>query len=412
MSRYISQYGWQPVIYTPSNGEAPVYDESLLKELPGNIETIKTPIWEPYSLYKRFTGRKQKENIFSAFLSEKKEATLAQKISVFVRGNFFIPDARKFWIRPSVKFLKNYLAEHAVDAIISTGPPHSLHLIAEKINQITGIPWIADFRDPWTNIGHYKDLLLTPMADARHRKLEKRVLQNATKVVAVTWRSADEFKEISNRDDIIVIPNGYDEADFIKDDSIVPDDNFSIVHLGQMNKDRNLNVLWIALKDLMQESPEMRSHLKVKFIGPVDIEIRQAVQQFGLNDIVVFIDFVPHEQAIRYMQSAQVLLLIINNNPNAKTVVAGKLYEYLASGRPILAIGPHDSDPAKVIELTKGGAVHDHDDLGGLKARIMELFSLYKTGTLKGSAEGIEKFTRRALAGEFAKVMDEVAGIY
>lgn len=408
MVKYISQYGWQPVVYTPSNGEGPVYDESLLRDLPENLEVITTPIWEPYSLYKAFVGRKQKERIFNAFLSDKKKESLAHKFSVFIRGNFFIPDARKFWIKPSVRFLKKYLAGHPVDVIVSSGPPHSLHLIAEKIHQATGIPWIADFRDPWTNIGHYKDLKLLPFADAQHRKLEKKVLQNASQVVAVTWSSKAEFQKISGRNDIHVIPNGFDDADFQFKIKTTLDEAFSIVHLGQMNKERDVPVFWQAIKELIEESDEFKSSVQIRFIGPVDVAIRDFVNKAGLNEFISFLEFVPHAEATRLMTQAQVLLLIINQNPNAKTVIAGKLYEYLASGRPVLTIGPADSDPAKVIETTGGGVVHDHDDLQGIKSSLLEYFHLFKKGQLKGNASGIEKFTRRSLAGEFAKVMDSL----
>lgn len=409
MSKYISQFGWQPVVYTPLNGEVPVHDESLVKEIPNDIEVIRTPIWEPYGFYKAFLGRKKKEKLYSGFINESKKASISQKISVFIRGNFFIPDARMFWIKPSVRYIKKYLRDHQVEAIISTGPPHSMHLIAEKIHHATGIPWIADFRDPWTNIDFYQDLHLTPFADARHKSLEKKVLKNATRVVAVTWRSRDEFKELSDRDDISVIPNGFDEADFDLNAPITLDDKFTLVHIGSMNKDRNPLGLWPALKSVLDESEELRSKLHIKLVGPVDFSVRESIEMSNLQSYVSFIEFIPHTEAVVLQQQAQLLLLMINNSPNAKTIIPGKLYEYLGSGRPILAIGPRDSDSAKVIELTHGGVVHDFNDLEGLKARILEYFELYKSGSLTGNASGIEKFTRRSLAGDYAKLLDEIS---
>ena len=408
MSKYIQDFGWQPVIYTPSNGEVPVHDESLLSEIPPNIEVIKTPIWEPYNLYKSFLGRKKKDRIYSGFINEKKKVSLSQKISVFIRGNFFIPDARMFWIRPSIRYLKKYLKENPVDAIVSTGPPHSMHLIAEKIHKVTGIPWIADFRDPWTNIDFYQDLHLTLLADARHKYLEKKVLKHASKIVTVTWRSKDEFSELSGRDDIIVIPNGFDDADFPADTSINLDEDFSIVYVGSMNKDRNPVALWAALKDLLRESESLRAHLRIKLIGPVDSSARNDIEASGLQPYTTFIEFVPHTEAVILQQQSQLLLLMINNSPNARTIIPGKLYEYLGSGRPVLAIGPKDSDSAKVIEMTQGGVVHDYDDIHGLKSRIVEYFELYKKGLLKGNAAGIQKFTRKSLAADYAKVLSEL----
>jgi glycosyltransferase involved in cell wall biosynthesis len=408
MSKYISQYGWQPVVYTPLDGEVPVHDPSLLKEIPSDLEIVKTPIWEPYNLYKSFQGRKKKEKIYSGFINENKGASLTQKISVFIRGNFFIPDARMFWIRPSIRFLKKYIKDHPVDAIVSTGPPHSMHLIAEKLHKITGIPWVADFRDPWTNIDFYKDLRLTKLADSRHKRLEQRVLKNASKVIVVTWKMRDEFKELCGRDDIGVILNGFDDADYSKTKEATLDKKFSIIHVGSMNKDRNPLALWKALQGLLMESPALKNDLHIRLIGPVDFSVRASVEEAGLQAHTTFTEFVPHDEAVMVQQQAQVLLLMINNSPNAQLLIPGKLYEYLGSGRPVIMIGPKDSDAAKVIHLANGGAVHDFKDVEGLKARIMEYYARYQSSSLQGTTSGIEKFTRRSLAGEFAKTLDEI----
>jgi len=408
MTKYISQYGWSPVVYTPSDGETGVHDDSLLKEIPASTTVVKTPIWEPYNLYKAFLGRKKKDKLYSGFINEKKKASVAQKISVFIRGNFFIPDARMFWIKPSTKFLKKYLAENPVDAIISTGPPHSMHLIAEKVHRATGIPWIADFRDPWTNIDFYRDLQLTSWADKKHHRLELKVLNTASKVVTVTWRSRDEFKALCGRDDIEVIPNGFDDADFPVDLRGPLDKDFAIVHIGSMNKDRNPEVFWKATHKALAASADLKSKLKIRLVGPVDFSVRSSVEQYDLQVYTDFVEFIPHDEAVKLQQQAQINLLVINNSPNSRTIIPGKLYEYLGSGRPLLAIGPKDSDSAKVIELTKGGVVHEYDDVEGLKNRILEYFELYKAGNLNGNAEGTQQFTRRHLAREYARVMDSL----
>lgn len=408
MTKYIARYGWEPVVYTPSNGETGVIDESLLSEIPATTTVVKTPIWEPYTLYKAFLGRKKNDKLYSGFINEKKKASFTQRISVFIRGNFFIPDARMFWIKPSVKFLKKYLAEHPVDAIISTGPPHSMHLIAEKVHRATGIPWIADFRDPWTNIDFYQDLNLSAWADRRHHALELKVLNNASKVVTVTWRSRDEFRALSGREDIVVIPNGFDDADFPPDQRGPLDRDFTIVHIGSMNKDRNPEVFWKAAQQALAESEELKSKLKIRLVGPVDFSVRSSVEHYGLEGYTEFVEFIPHDEAVKLQQQTQVNLLVINNSPNARTIIPGKLYEYLGSGRPLLAIGPKDSDSAKVIELTKGGVVHEYDDTEGLKNRILEYFALYKEDTLNGNAEGTQQFTRRHLASEYAKLLDSM----
>ena len=210
--KYLSHYGWQPVVYTPENGEMPVDDNSLQKDIPPGTRVIRRKIWEPYSLYKLFIGAGTGEKINTGFLTERKKPGLAERISVWLRGNIFIPDARRFWIKPSVNFLEGYLKKEPVDVIVSTGPPHSMHLIARKISKKRNIPWIADFRDPWTNIDYYQDLMLTGYADRKHHKLEHQVVTHADRVVVVGNTMKEEFEAAYNRK-IDVITNGYDSED-------------------------------------------------------------------------------------------------------------------------------------------------------------------------------------------------------
>ena len=410
MTRYIGQAGWAPVVYTPLDGEIAVEDTSLLQEVADDVTIVRRPIWEPYKLYKLFLGRSRKEKLYSGFINAKKKPSLAQRFSVWVRGNFFIPDARMFWIRPSARFLAEYLRENPVDAIVTTGPPHSMHLIGLRVHRATGIPWVADFRDPWTNIDFYRDLHLTPWADARHHRLERTVLDEATRVVAVTWRSRDEFKAICGRDDIEVIPNGFDDADFPVDPNLRLDEQFTIVHFGSMNKDRNPEGLWRAVKVALATTPDMRRDVKIKLYGPTDFSVRASIEANGLGDLTTFIEYLPHAEVVRLQQKAQVLLLVINNSPNARTIIPGKLYEYLGSRRPMLAIGPRDSDSAMVIRQTGAGEVIEYDDVDGLTARLLADYAAYRAGTLRVNAEGIEQFTRRHLAFRYARLLDEITG--
>ena len=193
MQKYLSDFGWQPVVYTTENGEMPAIDPSLEKDIRPDTIVIKKPIWEPYSIYKRLTGRKRDERMGAGFLTEKKKSSKIENLAVWIRGNLFIPDARKYWIKPSVRYLQKYLRENPVDAIISTGPPHSMHLIALALKNKLNIPWIADFRDPWTKIDFYDKLRLSNRADKKHRRLEKVVIQTANIVVTVSWQWSDEF---------------------------------------------------------------------------------------------------------------------------------------------------------------------------------------------------------------------------
>lgn len=195
--KYLRLYGWEPVVYTPSNPELPVTDNSLLNEIPDGLTVLKHPLWEPYQLYKRFSGRS--ENINTGFLTEKGVTGWKEKLSVWVRGNFFIPDARKFWIKPSVKFLSGYLEKNQIHAIVSSGPPHSMHLIALSLKKKFNLPWLADFRDPWTGIDYYNDLMLTGYADRKHHKMEQEVLQKADAIVSVGYDMSRNFEKVDRK---------------------------------------------------------------------------------------------------------------------------------------------------------------------------------------------------------------------
>ncbi len=236
-SKYLHEYGWEPIIYTPENPEAPSQDFTLLKEIPKGITIIKTPIWEPYEFYKKLVGMKKGEKVNAGFLNEKKKPALAEGFSTWIRGNFFIPDARKFWIKPSVKYLNNYLKQNPVDAIISTGPPHSMHLIALGVKKKLNIPWLADFRDPWTDIDFYHHLRLTKWADKKHKRLELSVLKNADIVTTVSNNWGKDLEKIYSRK-VDIVTNGFDPEDFAAANQTL-DTMFTLTHIGSLNKDRN-----------------------------------------------------------------------------------------------------------------------------------------------------------------------------
>lgn len=405
-SKYLREFGWEPVIYTVRDAEYPVLDKSLEKELPEELEVIRTPIWEPYDLYKKFTGRKKGERVYSGFINEQKKESLAQKLSVFIRGNFFIPDARKFWIRPSIKFLTKQLKSNPVDAMVSTGPPHSTHLIALGIKRKLELPWIADFRDPWTNIDFYDQLRLTKFADRRHKELEKQVLRQADKVVTVSWSWADDFKRICGRDDIMVITNGYDAADF-EDAPKEHFDKFTICHIGSMNKDRNPEILWKVLADLAKKHSSFKDNFEILLIGQVDYSIVQSIHHHQLESYLRKIDFLPHIKAIQALRRAHLLLLPINNTPNLMGVLPGKLYEYLGAERPILCIGPKGSDAERIIKETQAGRVFDYQDHDGIQSFLLTQIS-DNGDHQKLITEKTSKYSRFRLAGIYAELLQQL----
>lgn len=405
--RYLRDFGWEPVVYTALDSEYPVIDQSLQAQVPAGVEVIRRPIWEPYKLYKRFTGQKKEQRVVSGFLNDKKPS-LSSRISMWIRGNVFVPDARKFWIKPSVRFLVDYLKDHPVDAIVSTGPPHSMHLIAMGIQKKLGIPWLADFRDPWTNIDFYKELMLSNWADRKHHQLEKAVVTKANRVVVVGNQMKEEFELISGRK-VDVVTNGYDEADLQPQPKEARDKKFSLIHIGLLNQHRNHEAFWVACAELKKEIPGFGDDLVVKLVGKADVSANESIARNGMDAQVEMIDYLPQAEAVQQQGRAQVLFLSINNTPNAKGVITGKIFEYLASGRPILCIGPEDGDAAHIVNEAHAGLVAGFEDKAKIKAHIAHFYTQYKAGTLEVQSTGIEAFSRKALTGKFAQLLEAIS---
>lgn len=408
-SGYLPEFGWTPVMYVPDNAQYPETDTTLEKEILPGIEIIRKPIAEPYGFYRKFTGIGKKNEIAAGMTLGSKPSvfsSLKNDLSMWIRGNFFIPDARMFWIRPSVKFLTKYLQENEVDCIITTGPPHSLHLIGYYLNQRTKIPWVADFRDPWTSIDFYKELKLTRLADKRHHHLEKRILTTASHVIAVGENMQQEFNTIGAKN-VSVVTNGYDYADIPKD-KITLDNKFSILHIGTLSRTRNAVAFWQALGQKAREDKNFAENLEIKLIGNVDYAVIRSIEESGLTPFLNRISYLSHPEAMKAQHKAQVLLLLINNSVNSKGILTGKFFEYLTANRPILLVGPVDGDAAKILIETGAGRIAGFEDVAGLRRQVDELYELYQQGRLTVSASGTEKYSRRELTRKLAQILDKI----
>ena len=401
MSKYLPEFGWQPVVYTPENPEVVAEDPGLLKDVGAAVEVVKHPITEPFSLYKRFTGRAQSERVQTAFLSEKRTGGWKEDIALWVRSNFFIPDARVWWVKPSIRYLKDYVRKHPVDAIISTGPPHSMHLIAQGLKRATGLPWIADFRDPWTGIDFYGQLSLTTWADRKHHRLERAVLSTADRVVTVSWSWAKDLGSLGAKN-VEVVTNGFDRADVPKT-TVALDERNSLVHIGSMSATRDLPGLWRALAAIGEQDPAFRATFVLRFVGPVDHSVVESATAAGLGGHIERLGRVSHAEAMREMQRARVLLLPINDTPNSAGILPGKLYEYLSVGRPILAVGPSTGDVARVL-----GDIHPVLPYAPGPSSYTRIRALFGT-TAPIVGQGMERYDRRELARAMADVLNGCA---
>jgi len=406
-SNYLPEHGWEPIVYIPANAQYPETDNSLENRIRSTTKIIRKKIFEPYNLYRKFTGISQGNNLPSGMTLKEKPGSIARirnDISLWIRGNFFIPDARMFWIKPSVTFLKRFLHTEKVDLIITTGPPHSLHLIGYHLNKNTKIPWIADFRDPWTKIDFYSELKLTRLADRYHHHLERKVLQNANLIITVGEDMKKEFIA-KGANNVEVITNGYDEEDLPKEKAI-PDNKFSLLHIGTFSRTRNSEALWRAIQEILSENPDFQSDLEIKLIGNVDYSVIQSIEENNLKPYLHHIHYLPHQEAMKAAHSAQVLLLMINRSENAKGILTGKFFEYLTTGRPILLIGPTDGDAAKILKETETGKEAAFEDMASIKQIIIEFYQRYRHNNLFVNGRGIENYSRKTLTEKLAGLMD------
>ena len=410
MSKYLPENGWHPVIYTTEGAEYPIVDPSLEKDVAPETEVIRRPIFEPYAFYKKFLGMKKEETVKMGFIQEKeKKKGWKENLSLWIRGNLFIPDARRWWVKPSVKYLKNYLKDHPVDAIISTGPPHSMHLIAMKLKEALRIPWVADFRDPWTEIDYYNDLRLTRCSDRKHHRLEREVLSKADKVVTVAPDGARRLGKIGNRN-VRVVYNGFDRDDDAQTPISLPQ-SFTITYLGVLSKIQNPKILWQVLGELVKEDEKFNKDLKINIIGQIDNSVSQSIEEQGLAQHVIYSPYIPHDQVSAVHRSSTLLLLLLmpDSEPRAKGLLTGKLFEYLASGRPILCIGPEDGDAARILKETQAGVTVRFEDRERMKETIKELYQKYlENGLPDNSNAEIERYSRRELTKQYAKILNQI----
>jgi len=400
MCKYLPGHGWQPVVYTPANPEMAAVDEGLLRDVAPELEVIKQPITEPFSLYKRFTGRAKDERIQTAFLKEEGNASTGwkERFALWVRSNFFVPDARVWWVKPSIRHLKEYLREHPVDAVVTTGPPHSMHLIGLGLKRAIGVKWIADFRDPWTGIDFYGQLSLSEWADRRHRGMEREVLSEADQVVTVSFRWARDLEALGAKN-VQVVTNGYDRADLPANSEPV-DERYSLVHSGSMSPTRDQPGLWELLARLCGSDKAFADRFVLRFIGPVDAKVLASVNAAGLGAHMERNGRLPRADAMREICKARVLLLPINATANRHGILPTKLYEYLSTGRPILAVGPRDGDVAGML----GNHLLLDPEPGARDAeRVRALFDAPSAGAPD------PRYDRRVLAGDMARLLDEVA---
>ena len=401
--KYLPDEGWEPVVWAPEGADYPSLDPSFEAEVPSSVEVLRGPIWEPYAAYRKLTGAKSTEvtEISSGPKSFK------QRLSLWIRANCFVPDPRVGWVRPSVKRLRKYLKEHPVDAIVTTGPPHSVHRIGLRLHRELGIPWIPDFRDPWSRMYYLKYLPMTRATWRRLCAMEQEVLDSCSTVLACTPLVQEEF-QAQTRTPVANITNGYDEEDFIGP-APASDGHFNLVHTGLFAADGNPLALWKVLGELAAAEPGLREALRIRLVGKVDREVLEALSAAGLEANVVALGPMNHADAVREQRGATVLLLPLRNDPQYRPILPGKLFEYLAARRPVLGIGQRDGAMARVLAETAAGSTLDWTDADGLRAFLADAWKQHLAGGVPATAGDIGPYSRRATAHALAALLESVA---
>ena len=398
--KYLPDFRIEPIIYCPDNPNYPITDTSLLADVNSELTVLKTPINEPYKWAQLFSKSKTSD-LSKGLISNQKKQSVLEKLLLFIRGNFFIPDARVSWVRPSESFLSDYITEHQIDTIITTGPPHSLHLIGLKLKQKHNLKWVADFRDPWTQIGYHKKLKLSSFAQKKHKKLEAAVLQTADELLVTSLKTKTIFLELTSTP-ITVLTNGFD---FEITNDITLDSKFTVSHIGSLLEGRNPAVLWTVFSNLIKESDAFASAFQLNLIGSVSTEVMDAVRIYGLENYINTIGYIPHNEVLEYQKKTQLLLLIEEDSKETEYIIPGKLFEYMASKRPIIAIGPQASDIEKILNQTRSGTYFRYDEKEALRTLLLEHFKAYQTQQLNVDSKGLEAYSRKSLTQQLAKIL-------
>ncbi|MBW1295120.1 glycosyltransferase [Aquimarina litoralis] len=401
--KYFKDFGIEPIVYIPENPTYPLIDTSLVQEIPDDITILKQPIFEPYRLAEVFS-KKDSKTISKGIIAGKEKQSWVQRLLLYIRGNFFIPDARKYWVKPSVKFLTDFITKEEIDTIITTGPPHSVHIIGKELKEKLRVQWVADFRDPWTTIGYHKKLKLSKRSSNEHKRLEKEVLSSADQITVTSYTTKEEFLEITQKP-ISVITNGYDTEEII---DVKLDDCFTISHIGSLLSGRDPKTLWKVLHDISEENSAFAQQLKLKLVGAVSEDVLSSIKEAGLSKFLEVVGYVSHNEAIKIQRSSQVLLLIEIDTEDTKCIIPGKLFEYMISKRPIIAVGPKEADISKLIEETNSGKFFQYTEYDKMKSLLLEYFDKFKERKLVSETEGIEKYSRKALTHEMSLLLQNL----
>ena len=405
MSRYLPEFGWDVTVLTvdPAHAAYPDPDPSMLGDVPPGVTVERTRAWDPYAAYARLLGARKSDLVGVAGLNAADASGPKQRLAAWLRANVFLPDARVGWVPFALRRARQLHADRPFDAVVTTAPPMSLHLVGLAFARATGVPWVADFRDPWTDRYDLQKLPRSRAALALDRALERAVLRRASRVVTVSPALARSLGARRGRA-VDVIPNGFDEADFSGDAPAPAPGHFTLAFVGNLSEHYDLSALWAALARLGDED---HGATRLRVVGNLAPALRAGLEAHGLSGILDAVPYVPHAEAVAEMRRADALLLPIPRAAGAEGILTGKLFEYLAAGRPVVGIGPVDGDAAQIVRDTHAGAFFGWDDADGLFEHLRGLLADHANGTPRAgaSADAGRSYSRRGQAEALAHVL-------
>jgi glycosyltransferase involved in cell wall biosynthesis len=411
--QHMRKNGWLCVVLTVNKGDYTTVDPQLVERIPVDTQVIRNNFFEPYKLYRKLTGKKQDEKIPLAVLSSHSKASWKEKIANTIRMNLFIPDGRVGWYRPGVKSgLRAIKNDPDIKLVLSSGPPHTVHLIASTIIRKTGLPFVADFRDPWIYIDYYSEIKRNFLTVALDRYLEGKVLRRADAITVIGPSCRDQIvkhhKDI-NTQKTHIIYNGFDPDVYSAQQSDPPKDLFLLTYIGNLPFNRYTPSFYQAIAELKDENKIETKKFQVHFYGNVDAAVREEIRDFKIDDFLYFHEFVPHQQAIKAILQSHLLLLLINDTPTKKGIVPGKMFEYLATGRYILGIGPTEGDAVDVFNETGCGTFFDYHDVEGIKKFLIDQYQKWRDGKWKSlKSKNINKFSRPEQLKKIRSIFDSL----
>jgi len=409
-AKYLEEFGWRPVILTVEKGVYSARDEALVKEVPGQLRVIKTKSRDPFRFYNMLKGKKDNE-VSVALINIDKKRSLVDRLSMYIRSNFFIPDARKGWVPYAYRTAEKIIRQQTIDLVVTTGPPHSTHLAGLRLKKKLGIKWLADLRDPWTTV-YYNDMLpRTERTKQLDRRLEDEVLAHADAVSVVSPGMQTEF---SNRNkNVKVVMNGFDIEDMaVTGVNRSEDARFRLTYTGNFKPNQHIPDIWDGLCELLEENEQFRNDFRLRFVGNLDASTPEYFEARSFRDNLEIKGYVPHHKVTLEMAVSDLLLFVVPKSKNNRLIITGKLFEYLASGTPVISVGPVDGDASHIIDDTGRETMMDYNNKTQFKAVIMKYYEAWLAGNkalTQLDTDMLEQFSRKSSAEKIAAIMDQIS---